>query len=117
MWQKELDRLECQSLVKGQKISDMPRGYGTSDKVANLATEKVEIQTIIKGKLAEVQLQRKKVLNYIENIPDSTTRQIVYLYCVSNLNWCQVAREMGEGYTADAAKQTYYRHLKKYGIN
>ena len=117
MWQRELERLQCKSLVKGQEITDMPRGSGTSDKVADLAIEMVEVETSIKGKLAEIQLQRKKVLNYIEDIPDSTTRQIVYLYCVSNLNWHQVSREMGEGYSADGVKQTYYRHLKKNGIN
>ena len=60
MWQKELDRLECQSLVKGQEITDMPFGSGMSDKVADLAIEKADIMLIIKGKLTEIQLQRKK---------------------------------------------------------
>ena len=51
MWQKELDRLECKSLVKGQEITDMPFGSGTSDKVADLAIEKADIRLIIEGKL------------------------------------------------------------------
>lgn len=117
MWQRELDRLQCKSLIGSQSLDGMPKGSGTSDKVADLAIEKEEIREIINGKLTEIQVQRKRILNYIESISDSTTRQIVYLYCVSNLNWHQVARELGEGYTADGVKQTYYRHLKKNGIN
>lgn len=116
MWQKELDRLECKSLVKGQEITDMPFGSGTSDKVADLAIEKADIKLIIEGKLKEIQLQRKKIMEYIDSVDDSITRQIIYLHCVSNLNWHQVARTIGEGYSADGVKQTYYRYLKKNGV-
>jgi hypothetical protein len=111
MWQKELDRLECQSLIKGQEISDMPRGYGIGDKVADLATEIVEIELIIKGKLTEIQLQRKKIMGYIDSIEDSLLRQIMFLRNVSCMNWNQVANELGS--TENCVKQMYSRHFKK----
>ena len=116
MWQKELERLQCKSLVKGQEITDMPFSGGISDKVGDMAIEMADINAIIRGKLAEIQMQRKRIIEYINGIDDSITRQIVYLYCVSNLNWHQVAKSIGEGYTADGVKQTYYRHLKKNGV-
>ena len=40
MWQRELDRLQCKSLIGSQSLDGMPKGSGTSDKVANLAIEK-----------------------------------------------------------------------------
>lgn len=116
MWQKELEKLQCKSLVKGQEITGMPFGTGISDKVGNLATEIADIETIIRGKLAEIQIQRKKILNFIESIEDSENRLIVYLYNVSGLGWWEIANEFGEGYTADCIRQKYYRCLKKYNV-
>lgn len=111
MWQKELERLQCKSLVKGQEITDMPFGSGTSDKVADLAVEIADVQAIIRGKLAEIQLQRKKIIEYISNIEDSLLRQIVFLRNVSCMNWNQVARELGS--TENCVKQIYSRYFRK----
>jgi hypothetical protein len=111
MWQKELERLQCKSLVKGQEITDMPFGSGTSDKVADLAVEIADVQAIIRGKLAEIQLQRKKIIEYISNIEDSLLRQIVFLRNVSCMNWNQVAKELGS--TENCVKQIYSRYFRK----
>lgn len=116
MWQRELDRLQCKSLVGSPQITGMPIGRGISDKVGDTASEIAEIKTIINGKLAEIQLQRKKIIEYINSIDDSIARQIVFLYCVSNFNFYQIAKELGEGYTYDSVRQIYYRRLKKDNI-
>lgn len=117
MWQKELEKLQCQSLVKGQEITDMPYGSGTTDKVGNMAVDRAEIESVIKGKLAEIQLQRKRILNFIGQIEESENRQIIYLYNVSGFDWREIAKEFGEGYTDDCIRQKYYRCLKKYNVN
>lgn len=116
MWQKELDKIQCKSLVKGQDLTGMPRGGRISDSVSDNAVAAVEIETVIKGLLARIQIERKRLIEYIENINDSTTRQIIFYKCVSNHNWYQVARELGEGYTVDCVKQTYSRFLRKNNI-
>ena len=111
MWQRELDRLQCKSLIGSQNLDGMPKGSGTSDKVADLAVEKAEIEEIINGKLTEIQVQRKRIMNYINNIDDSLLRQIMYLYNVSCMSWREVARELN--ITEGCAKMTYYRHFKE----
>lgn len=112
MWQRELDRLQCKSLVGSPTIDDMPRGSGgTSDKVADLAVEKEEIREIINGKLTEIQVQRKRIMSYINNIDDSLLRQITFLRNVSCMNWNQVARELNS--TENCVKQIYSRHFRK----
>ena len=111
MWQRELDRLQCKSLIGSQNLDGMPKGSGTSDKVADLVIEREEVSEIINGKLAEIQVQRKRIMNYINGIDDSLLRQIMFLRNVSCMNWNQVARELNS--TENCVKQIYSRHFRK----
>ena len=111
MWQKELDRLQCKSLAGGTNIDGMPRGNGTNDKVADMAIERMEIEEIINGKLAEIQVQRKRIMNYINSIDDSLLRQIMFLRNVSCMSWKQIANELGSN--ENCVKQIYSRHFRK----
>ena len=112
MWQKELDRLQCKSLVKGQEITDMPFGSGTSDKVADLAIEIVDTKAVIKGMLAEIQIQRRKIIDYIEGIDDSLLRQVMFLRNVSCMSWGRVANEIGGSNTENSVRMIYNRHFE-----
>ena len=111
MWQRELDRLQCKSLIGGQSLDGMPKGSGMSDKVADLAIEKADIRLIIEGKLKEIQLQRKRIIEYIDSIDDSLLRQIMFFRNVSCMTWGQVATELDS--TVDCVKQKYSRHFRK----
>jgi len=116
MWQKELERLQCRSLAKGQEITGMPFGNGgNTDKVGNMAVDMADIEAIIRGKLAEIQVQRKKIIEYIDGIEDSLLRQIVFLRNVSCMSWNQVAKELGS--TENCVKQIYSRHFRKDGLD
>ncbi len=115
-WGLELDRLKCRSMIKGQEISDMPFSGEISDKVGNMATDIADCEDVIKGLIARAQMERRRILEYIEEIENSDIRQIVYYKCVSNCNWFDIARLMGEGYSADGVKKAYYRFLEKQNI-
>jgi hypothetical protein len=111
MWQKELERLQCMSLIKGQQITGMPHVPGVSDKVGDLAATMADIETIIRGKLAEIQMQRKRIIEYINSIDDSLLRQIIFLRNVSCMSWNQIANELGSN--ENCVKQIYSRHFRK----
>lgn len=113
MWQKELERLQCMSLIKGQQITGMPHVPGVSDKVGDLVATMADIEVIIRGKLAEIQMQRKRIIEYIDSIDDSLLRQIMFLRNVSCMTWGQVATELNT--TVDSVKLKYSRHFKKEG--
>lgn len=113
IWQQELERLECQSLLKGQQLSGMPTGNGTSDKTGDLAIKKTDIQLVIEGKLKEIQLQRERIIEFISGIEDSLMRQIVYFRNVSCMSWRQVAAEIGGNNTEDGVRMAYDRFVKK----
>jgi len=111
MWQRELERLQCMSLIKGQQITGMPHVPGVSDKVGDLAATMADIETIIRGKLAEIQMQRKRIIEYINSIDDSLLRQIMFLRNVSCMSWNQIANELGSN--ENCVKQIYSRHFRK----
>ena len=115
MWQAELNRLECQSLIKGQEITGMPFSNTnvTSDKTGELATKKQDIRIIIEGKVKERELQRDKIIMYINNIDDSFMRQVIYYRHVSCLSWGKVAEEIGGGNTTDSVRKAHDRFMEK----
>lgn len=113
MWQKELESLECQSLLRGQQLTGMPFVTGTSDKTGDIAATIADIKSIIIGKQKEIQIQKKKIMTYIEQIEDSYMRQIIYYRCVSCMRWQEVAMEIGGNNTEESVKQAFHRFFKK----
>jgi hypothetical protein len=108
MWQDELDRLQCQSLAKGQALTGMPSARGVTDKVGNLASEIADVKKVIEGKLAEIQLQRNRIIEFIGQQDDSLMRQIIFYRCVSCMNWNEVAESIGNC-TSESVRKYYSR--------
>lgn len=113
MWQKELDKLECRSLAKGQVITGMPFNTGTSDPTFEIVAEKDRYRKVIDGLLARLQIERSRIIEYIEGIDDSLVRQIIFLRSVSCMSWNQVANEIGGTNTEDGVRKIYDRYLSK----
>jgi hypothetical protein len=113
MWQRELDAIECKSLIKGQVLTGMPFGSGVSDPTFNIVAEREKYRKIIEGKLAEVQVLRRKIIEYIDSIDDSLLRQIIFLRNVSCMSWNQVANEIGGNNTENSVRMMYNRHFIK----
>lgn len=112
MWQDELDRLQCQSLVKGQIMTGMPPAHKITDKVGDLASDIADIKKIIEGKLTEIQLQRKRIIGYIDSLDDSLLRQIIFYRCVSLMGWYQVAETIGGECTAESVRKYFARGVR-----
>lgn len=111
MWQEELDKVQA-NIISSGKLTGMPRATGTSDRVGELASTLADIERVIEGKLAEVQLQRKKIIDYIDNLEDSLLRQIVFYRCISCMGWKGVADEIGGECTPDSVRKYFVRNVK-----
>lgn len=106
MWQEESRRLE--ESIGSHKWSDgMPKGNGISDPTGKLGAELAECKIMVAIKMVEIQVQKNKLIKYIDTISDSLMRQIVFYRCVACLNWSQVAAKIGE--SEDAIKKRFYR--------
>lgn len=114
MWQRELDEI---SLVRSPPLEDNGgRSAGTSDSTANAVQRREQIQTIISGKLAEIQLKLAEMMDFINSIPDSQTRQIFTYRCINGMSWNEVADRVG-GNTEDSVRKVFTRYCRKNGIH
>ena len=111
MWETELERVRCKSLV-GSPLPGNSHGSGVSDKVADRAERIIELENRIIAKRDEIQRLRDEAVAYIESIPDSLTRQIIYYRCVSLMSWRRVAYEVGGYNTAESVRQIYSRFMR-----
>lgn len=114
MWQRELDKLRCKSLVRSPVISDMPRGGQKNDMSEEIA-QIADYEAIIKGLLAKAQLRRKDIMDYIDSVEDALVRQIIFCRHISCMTWNEVADSVG-GNTEGSVKMTYNRFCKSQGI-
>lgn len=110
--ERELERICGQSLIQSP-LPFASHSSGVSDKVGRLAQKRVDLEQLIRDKKAEIQHQRDKALEYIYNIPDSLTRQVVYYRCVSLMSWKRVAYEVGGNNTPDGVRMLYNRFMDK----
>lgn len=111
MWQRELERLRSRGLVKSPVISDMPRG-GINIDIADYASEIADYEAVIRGLLAKAQIQRKKIMDYIDSIDDSLMKQIIFYRHISCMTWNEVACAIGGNNTEGSVKMAYNRFFK-----
>lgn len=105
------EELESQSYCKGQEITDMPFGTGTSDKVGNRAIAMQEINELYEIKLKELYVVRGRIERYINTIEDDRERIIIRLRCINDMEWEDIGQELG--YHRTRVSQIYHNHFKK----
>lgn len=108
--ERELERLRGRSLI-ASPLPSTSHGSGVSDKVGSLAQRRVDLERLVLERKAEIQSQRDRAMNFIYQIPDSLTRQVVYYRCVSLMSWRAVSREVNN--TEDNVRQIYSRFMRK----
>ena len=111
MWEDELSRIRARSLVQSPSGSSS-HGSGVSDKVAQRGERVIELENRIQAKRDEIQVLRDRAVQYIQSIPDSLTRMIVYYRCVSLFGWRRVAYEVGGNNTEESVRQIYSRFMR-----
>ena len=108
----ERDKLQERIGSSGKWIDGMPRGSGTGDPTGNLASEIANCKLMITCKELEIQIQKRRVIQFIDQIDDSVMRQIVFFRCVALKPWNRVAEEVGNGLTANGARMAFNRQFE-----
>ena len=109
---KRLKELEAAATDTAAKITGLPHVGGIADKTA-IAAQIAECRVILEARIAQSTVEYNRLMRYINDIPDSLTRQIFTLRFVNGLNWNQVALHIGGGNTGDGVKKVCYRFLYK----
>lgn len=112
--QRRLDELEqAAGAPSASNLTGMPRApHSNESKVERLAAEIVDLQAIIAARQIQCIHERARLERWINEIPDSLTRQIFHYRFVEGLSWLQVARRIGGGNTEGSVKMTCYRYMK-----
>lgn len=114
MWQQKLDRLESQSLIKGQQITGMPAGGSrTTSKVEEQVLKREEIREHIQKLIARAAMEEARLMEYLKGVEDTFVRQIIVYRFMDLMPWSKVAQKMGAGYTSDSVRMAVDRYLKK----
>lgn len=114
LWQQKLERMENQSLAKGQQITGTPTGGSrAASKIEERLIRIEEAKERIRMLQDRAEQEQVRLLNYIEGIEDGFVRQIMEYRFMEDFTWKEVARKMGEGITADAVRMAVDRYLRK----
>lgn len=115
LWQKRLAELQADIALSPKVIDGMPYSQtnGVNSPTEEKAIRLAELAKVIEGKISEIQIALMDIEIYISSIEDSIVRQIIIYRCCRLQTWQQVAELLGEGYTAESARQIYHRFLKK----
>lgn len=114
MWQQKLDRLENQSLIKGQQITGTPSGGSrTTSKVEERAVKMEEIRERIRELRDRAIREEERILKYIESVDDVFMRQVIQYRFLELKSWKEVAASMGGDNTSESVRKALQRFLKK----
>lgn len=112
MWQRELARINNRSLVSGQNHT-RTTGSSTVGVPEAQATNKDDIENIIRDVQVKIDAEEKRMMEYIQSIEDSLMRQIVHYRCVCLWPWNVIAMEIGGGNTADGIRMKFTRYFRE----
>lgn len=114
MWQRRLAELQADIALSPKVMDGMP--YTQTNNVGSPTEEKAirlaDLAKVIEGKISEIQISLMDIEIFISSIDDSLTRQIVMYRCCQLKSWQEVADKLGDGYTAEAVRQSYHRFVR-----
>ena len=112
--QQRIDELRAKAAnPSAGQLTGMPQNPTIESKLERYIAEIVDLSVIISTKQQRCIHERNRLERYINDIPDSLTRQIFTLRCVNGLNWVQIAAHIGGGNTELGVKQRFYRFVRK----
>ena len=93
----------------GPNMSGMPGGGGAGSNVEIAALEIVELKASIEAKIIRCATERARLIGYIDAVPDSRMREIMYLRFVDGPPWARVGAS--RGYTREGVRKACKRYI------
>ena len=110
--ERELKELRASVISLTQKISDMPRATNVKDKTAEYISRILDLEKMIELNLERKQIEKKRIMAFIESIDDSRIRLIFHYRFIKNLHWVEVARLISPHETDVSVRVACHRYLK-----
>lgn len=115
---KMLEKEELYTLATKttQVLSDMPRSFGQSDKLANLTCEMVEIDNEIAETIQLLLNFKKEVISNLQKIQNVYQYETLYLLYIENKPIMEVAECIGAKKGIDMVTPQWVQKLKQRGV-
>lgn len=113
--QDKIREYEATAQAQSPALSGMPgRAGAISDKVGRYGAEIADLQALVELNTRKCWFLLAQIHRYINDIPDSLTRQIFRLRYAECKTWQQVANEVGGGNTSSAVRMIHDRYLQSH---
>ena len=111
--QQRIDELRTKAAnPSAGQLTGMPQNPTIESKLERYIAEIVDLSVIISTKQQRCVHERNRLERYINDIPDSLTRQIFALRFINGLSWWQVSEHIGGNSTDQTVKKRCYRYLE-----
>lgn len=109
---QRLRELESAATNTNSRLSSMPHAPGISDKTS-IAVEISYLKGVMEAKIQQMYYEYHRMIDYVNGIDDSYTRQIISLRYINGMNWRRIAFSVGGGNTEDGVRIACERYLAK----
>lgn len=110
--------LELQTSIQDRTERDTVRGSDAEFPFLSHAMQVTGVQSTEDNQktlvaVRKLELKKREIETFIDNIEDSLTRRIFRLHFKEGMNWVQVAMQLGGINTPDGVRMTVKRYLQK----
>ena len=111
-YQLKIEKLRTKAEGCTQQLSDMPKGGTSGKKIEDTAIEIAEVSQIRDAIIRKRERERVKLLEMIEQVPDSEMRLILLLRYDARMPWKDVAKELNS--TSEAVRSKDKMFFQKF---
>lgn len=111
--EERIKELGCLVTSCTSNLTGMPKGNAMQDKISTYVAELVDLKCSLEENYIRCLEEMNKISAYIEMIGDGRIRYIMRLRYLKGLSWLEIAYKLGGRNTADGARMTINRFLKK----
>ncbi len=108
--QRELYDLKTKNFYKSNILTGMPKGNSEHDIFSDYAEDIKTLEDMLHYNLKKLQMERKKMEEFLSSIEDAELRLIIRLRTINNMNWESIGAELGMHRTTVSKK--YYNFFK-----
>jgi len=113
---QRIAELELAAQGGAGRVTGMPRGGRKADRIAECAVKIADLRDKMDDRRMDCMEELARLYDFIDDIPDSLTRQIFSLRYIDGLSWQQVAFGIGES-DEQFPRRVHNRYLRKLDEN
>jgi len=107
---ERIEVIEARVMSITQRLSQMPKGSAHD---SNMLERYIDLKTKLSKMVDELEEELQMADVFISDIKDPLLQTVLFYKYRDMLSWEEVARKMGDGYSADSLKKMVYRFFKE----